>query len=165
MAVLYLIVYTINHPIFPSVYEWTYKLWYHHAVEHERVRRSGVPFRNMEISETVESQTFNLKEYMFWDSMHLKFKIKQNQPVAGEIRIMAYLWWRWWFWHSVRGASGTFLSLIFTVVSEISSFCENSLTVPLRYVCFSICVLDFNKMTKLDKSRKHKLNLHDCPPK
>ena len=28
-----------------------------------------------------------------------------------------------------------------------------------------ICVLDFNKMIKLDKSRKYKLNLRDCPPK
>lgn len=86
---LFLIVYTINHPIFPSVCEWTYKLWYHHAVEHERVRRRGVPFSNMDKSQKLPNHGHSTwKEYMFWDSMHLKFKIKQNQPVAGEIRMM-----------------------------------------------------------------------------
>lgn len=48
---------------------------------------------NKSYRQNVESKTLDLKEYMLCDSMNMKFKIKQNQSLVGEVRVMVYLWW------------------------------------------------------------------------
>lgn len=63
---------------------------------------------NKSYRQNVESKTLDLKEYMLCDSMNIKFKIKQNQSLVGEVRVMVYLWWSSWFGHTLREISGTF---------------------------------------------------------
>ena len=41
----------------------------------------------------VASKALDLKEDRLCDSIHVKFKIKQNDSLMKEVRIVADLWW------------------------------------------------------------------------